>query len=74
MRSALVEHAAEGQAALAAALEAQGQVAQAAAEKMQRLLVTALLRQKQANEATAAALLRTEDAQVRLMHSQSGKP
>ncbi len=65
-RSALVQHAAEGKAALAAAMEAQAKAAQAATDKTQRLLVAALLRHQKANEAAAAATLRTEDARVRV--------
>jgi len=66
-RCALAQHAAEGKAALAAAMEAQGKAAQAATDKTQRLLVAALLRHQKANEAAAAATLRTEDARARVV-------
>ena len=64
-RCTLVQHAAEGRAALAAAMEAQSKAAQAATDRTQRLLVAALLRHQKANEAAAATTLRTEDARVR---------
>ena len=47
-------------------MKAQGKAAQAATDKMQRLLVAALLRHQKANEAAAAATLRTEDARARV--------